>query len=131
MGEGGREMEEDKAKLKHGNITMPKNIPSSHKDLAPITVRGWNFFVQVICLHLPTRAQYVSTIVLLVLVPTYVHAHMLATHENDMTLTGQKWNKKGRCRQMLGRHFPTCLRHVVRHINVASKLPTPTSNKPN
>jgi hypothetical protein len=75
--------------------------------------------------------QYVSTIVLLVLVPTYVHADMLATHENNMTLTGQKWNKKGRCRRMSGRHFLTCLRHVVRHVNVTSKLPMPTSDKPN
>jgi hypothetical protein len=32
---------------------------------------------------------------------------------------------------MLGRHFLTCLGHVVRHVNVASKLPTPTSDKPN
>ncbi len=36
----------------------------------------------------------------------YVHADMSATHENDTTLMGQKWNKKGRCPQMLGRHFP-------------------------
>ncbi len=43
MGEGGGEMEEDKAKLKHGN-TMPKKNPSSHKDLVPIPVRGWIFF---------------------------------------------------------------------------------------
>jgi hypothetical protein len=81
----------------------------------PIPVRGWKFFVRVICLHLPTWALYVSTLVLLVLAPMYVHADMLATHENDTTLTGQKWNKKGRCCRMLGRHFPTCLRHVVQH----------------
>ncbi len=110
---------------------MPKKIPSSHKDLAPIPVRGWNFFVRVICLHLPTWALYVSTIVRPVLVPNYLHADMSATHENDTTLTGQKWNKKGRCCRMSGRHFPTFLRHIVRHVNVASKLPMLTSDKPN
>jgi hypothetical protein len=42
---GESKMEEDKAKLKHGNsmVTMPKTSPSSHKDLAPIPLRGWIF----------------------------------------------------------------------------------------
>jgi hypothetical protein len=92
-------MEEDKAKLKHGN-TIPKKIPSSHKDLAPIPGRGWNFFVRVICTHLPTLALYVSTVVVLVLVSTYVHANMSATHENDTTLTGPKMEQNGRCCRM-------------------------------
>ncbi len=88
-------------------------------------------FVRVICTHLPTWALYVSTIVVLVLVPTYVHANMLATHENDTTLTGPKMEQNGSCRRMTGGHFPTCCRHVVRHVNVASKLVMPTSDKPN
>jgi hypothetical protein len=52
MGEGGREMEEDKAKLKHGN-TMPKNSFLSQRFGADSRER-MEFFVQVICTHLPT-----------------------------------------------------------------------------
>ncbi len=91
---------------------MPKKNLSSHKDLAPIPVRGWIFFVWVICLHLPTWALYVSTIVLLVLVPTYVHANMLATHKNDTTLTGKKMEQERQMSPNVGPTFsnmsPTC-----------------------
>jgi hypothetical protein len=53
---------------------------------------------------LPTCALYVSTIVLLVLVSTYVHADMSATHENNTTLTGPKMEQE---RQMLPYVEPT------------------------
>jgi hypothetical protein len=62
------------------------------------------FFCAVIHTHLPTCALYVSTIVLLVLVPTYVHADMSATHENDTTLTGPKMGQE---RQMSPNVRPT------------------------
>jgi hypothetical protein len=55
----------------YGNITISKKNPSSHKDLAPIPVRGWNFFVRSYALTYLLE-HYVSTIVLLVLVPMYV-----------------------------------------------------------
>ncbi len=38
--------------------------------------------------------------------------------------------QNGRCRQMLGQHFPTCCQHVVWHVNVVLKLTTLTSDKP-
>ncbi len=68
--------------------------------------------------HLSTWALYVSTIVLLVLVPKYVHANMSATHKNNMTLTGPKMEVNGRCRQMSGRHF----RHVANMSSDTSML---------
>ncbi len=63
-------------------------------------------------LTIPTWALYVSTVVVLVLVPTYVYANMSATHENDTTLTGPKWSKMAdvaKCRANIFQHVADML----------------------
>ncbi len=52
-----------------------------------------------------------STIVLLVLVPTYVHADMSATHENDNIYgakNGEKWQMSPNVGRTFSDMLPTC-----------------------
>jgi hypothetical protein len=73
------------------------------KKFHPLT-KIWSedgIFCAVIHSHLLT----LSTIVLLVLVPTYVHADMSATHENDTTLTGPKMEQERQMSPYVGPTF--------------------------
>jgi hypothetical protein len=69
------------------------------------------------------RTLYVSTIVLLVLVPMYVKPTCREPTETTRHCWGLKWVT---CDVGLA----TCRRHVSRYVIVAPKLPTPTSDIP-
>ncbi len=108
MGEVGREMEEDKVKLKHGNSTMPKKFPSSHNDLAPIPVRGWIFFCAG---HMPSLT-YLSTI--RKYYSTSSNLRMWTPTCRQLTKTTRYWQAKNGTRKA---DVAECRADIFRHVS--------------
>ena len=108
----------------HGGAT--RRVLSKSQNPCRWTLRSdmpwWGSFFLRPLTYLSTL--YISTIVLLVLVPMYVKPTCREPTETTRHCRGLKW---ATCDVGL----VTCCRHVSRHDIVAPKLPTPTSDMRN
>jgi hypothetical protein len=85
---------------------MEKNFPPTHNDLAPREVSRWKTFLGITHSLTYLSTLYVSTKVLLVLVPMYVKRTCRLLTEMTRHCWGPKWGNVAKC-------WPDIWRHVA------------------
>jgi hypothetical protein len=104
------------------SILSPKKIPSSHKDLAPIPLRGWNF----LCVHmhsltyLSTICKYYSTSSSSSYVCTCQHVAKTRKRQDIVgAKNGEKWQMSPNVGPTFSDILPTCRPTRQCHIKIA------------